>query len=216
MIGRRVHVRSTKYDGSPHWEFDSWLTLEKGPLLVTINFIGEVMRTWRGPWTNPYHSRNYDWSDRWYNVIRLERSEGGEFEGWYCNVTTPAEFDGEHLAYADLDLDVRVSAEGEVEILDEDENVDAIAMEVGAGFLARRMRENPAILDALLDTISAHRERSAKPFITIAHAGHLEDVSAMIRSRLLERDIPPFATFQAGAKALRRAIDYWRLREGLD
>ncbi|MFB3052858.1 MAG: CoA-binding protein [Dehalococcoidia bacterium] len=103
-----------------------------------------------------------------------------------------------------------------LEILEEDESVDAIAMEVGAGFLARRMRENPAILDALLDTLSAHRERSRKPFIAIAHAGHLEDVSTMIRSRLLERNIPPFASFQAGAKALRCAIDYWRFRDGLD
>jgi len=103
-----------------------------------------------------------------------------------------------------------------LEILEEDEGIDAIAMEVGAGFLARRMRENPAILDSLLDTLSAHRERSHKPFIAIAHAGHLEDVSTMIRSRLLERNIPPFASFQAGAKALRRAIDYWRFRDGLD
>ncbi|MEE8347883.1 MAG: hypothetical protein V3S20_11085, partial [Dehalococcoidia bacterium] len=91
-----------------------------------------------------------------------------------------------------------------------------IAMEVGAGFLARRMRENPGILDALLDALSAHRERSQKPFITIAHPGHMEDVSADIRARLLERNVPPFASFQAGARALRRAIGYWRFREGLE
>jgi hypothetical protein len=103
-----------------------------------------------------------------------------------------------------------------LEILDEDPGIDAIAMEVGAGFLARRMRENPSILDALLDTLSAHRERSAKPFIAIAHPGHLEDVSAMIRARLLERNIPPFGSFQAGAQALRRAIGHWRFRAGLD
>jgi acyl-CoA synthetase (NDP forming) len=103
-----------------------------------------------------------------------------------------------------------------LDILDEDENVDAIVMEVSAGFLARRMRENPGILDALLDTLSAHRERSRKPFIAITHPGHVEDVTAMVRSRLLERNIPPFASFEAGAKALRRAIDYWRFREGLD
>ncbi len=101
-------------------------------------------------------------------------------------------------------------------ILDDDENVDTIAIEVSAGFLARRMRENPGILDALLDTLSAHRERSRKPFIAITHAGHVEDVTAMVRSRLLERNIPPFASFEAGAKALRRAIGYWRFREGVD
>ena len=103
-----------------------------------------------------------------------------------------------------------------LEVLEEDESVDAIAMEVGAGFLARRMRDNPGILDALLDALSAHRERSQKPFITIAHPGHVEDVSANIRTRLLERNIPAFASFQAGARALQRAISYWRFREMLD
>jgi acyl-CoA synthetase (NDP forming) len=103
-----------------------------------------------------------------------------------------------------------------LEILDEDPNVDAIAMEVGAGFLARRMRENPAILDSLLEILSAHRARSPKPFLAIAHPGHLEDVSAMIRARLLERNIAAFTDFRSAAKALRRAVDYWRFREGLD
>jgi acyl-CoA synthetase (NDP forming) len=103
-----------------------------------------------------------------------------------------------------------------LEILDDDPRIDAIAMEVGAGFLARRMQQSPEILDALLDTLSAHRERSGKPFIAIAHPGHLEDVSAMIRARLLERNVPPFGSFQAGALALRRAIGYWRFRDGLD
>jgi len=103
-----------------------------------------------------------------------------------------------------------------LEILEEDSNVDAIAMEVGAGFLARRMRENPAILDSLLDILSAHRERSRKPFLAIAHPGHLEDVSAMIRARLLERSVASFTDFRSAARALRRAIDYWRFREGID
>ncbi|MBI2913400.1 MAG: CoA-binding protein [Chloroflexi bacterium] len=103
-----------------------------------------------------------------------------------------------------------------LEILDDDENVDAIVMEVGAGFLARRMRENPVILDALLDTLSAHKERSPNPIIADAHPGHLDDEGAKIRQRLLERGIPPFGSFQAGAQALKRAIDYWRFREGLE
>ncbi len=120
MTGRRIHVRSTKYDGSPHWEFDSWCVLEKRPLLVTTNFAGQELQTWKGPWTTPYHTRNHFWDDRWYNVMRLERRDG-QLEGWYCNVTTPAEFDGEQVRYVDLDLDVYVPAQGEPELLDEDE-----------------------------------------------------------------------------------------------
>ena len=121
MIGRRIHVLSTKYDGSPHWEFDSWFVLEEGPLLITMDFAGQEMQTWNGPWTTPYHTRNHFWSDRWYNVMRLEHPQSDELEGWYCNVTTPPQFDGENVRYVDLDLDVRVSADGKPEVLDEDE-----------------------------------------------------------------------------------------------
>ncbi len=102
------------------------------------------------------------------------------------------------------------------EILDEDENVDAIAMEVGASFIARRLRQNPAMLDGMVDILAKHKEASPKPFLAICHPGHVEDVMADIRARLLERGIPAFTSFQAGARALRRAISYWRFRAGLD
>jgi acyl-CoA synthetase (NDP forming) len=95
------------------------------------------------------------------------------------------------------------------DILEEDENVDAIAMEVGASFIARRLRENPAILDQMVKTLAEQKERSAKPFLAIAHPGHVEDVMGDIRSRLIEAGIATFGSFQASAKALRRATDYW-------
>jgi acyl-CoA synthetase (NDP forming) len=99
------------------------------------------------------------------------------------------------------------------DILEEDENVDAIAMEVGASFIARRLRDNPAILDQMVATLAAHKERSSKPFLTIAHPGHVEDVMADIRQRLIDNGIPVFGSFQAAARALRRAIGYWRSRQ---
>jgi len=103
-----------------------------------------------------------------------------------------------------------------LDILEGDENVDAIAMEVGASFIARRLRENPAIIDSMADTLAAHKERSAKPFVAIAHPGHVEDVMADIRAKLLGRGIAVFGSFQAAARALGRAVVYWRGREGLD
>ncbi|MEX0785637.1 MAG: DUF402 domain-containing protein [Dehalococcoidia bacterium] len=121
MIGRPIHVRSTKYDGSPHWAFDSFVVMEQGSLLMTQEFAGYEYRTWKGPWISPYDSRNYFWTDRWYNVIRCDLPRGGGLHSWYCNVTTPAEFDGENLHYVDLDLDVRVFPDGDPELLDEDE-----------------------------------------------------------------------------------------------
>ena len=121
MTGRRIHVRSTKYDGSPHWEFDSWLVHEDGPLLVTSNFAGQELGNWKGSWRTPWDTQNHFWSDRWYNVMRCDRPNGKGLDHFYCNVTTPAEYDGETVTYIDLDLDLRVSAHGKVEVLDEDE-----------------------------------------------------------------------------------------------
>ena len=121
MTGRRIHVRSSKYDGSPHWEFDSWFVLEDGPLLVTSNFAGQVLNNAKGPWRTPYDTRNHFWSDRWYNIMRRELPNGGGLDGWYCNVTTPAEYNGENIYYVDLDLDVIVDAQLVATVVDEDE-----------------------------------------------------------------------------------------------
>ena len=120
MTGRTIRICSTKYDGSPHWEFDSSFVRQDGPLLITLNYAGQELQTWNGPWIETHNTHNHFWSDRWYNVMRLDRPDGG-FDGWYCNVTTPMQFDGETVRYADLDLDLRVSAQGESQLLDEDE-----------------------------------------------------------------------------------------------
>ena len=72
------------------------------------------------------------------------------------------------------------------------------------------------MLDGIADILLTHRERSLKPFIAIAHPGHVEELMAEVRAKLLERGIAVFSSFQAGARALRRAIDYWRFRAGLD
>lgn len=103
-----------------------------------------------------------------------------------------------------------------LQILDEDEHVDAIEMELASGFMARRWQADPSSLDSLLDLLVAHRERSAKPFLTILHPGHVEDVTAQARARVVERGLPVYHSFERAARALRRAVDYWRWQAGLD
>ena len=122
--GRRIRVVSTKYDGSPHWHFDSFSALEKEPLLVTLNFAGQELGNWKGSWTTPWDVRNHFWTDRWFNVMRCDQPRGGGLDHWYCNVTTLPTFDGETIRYVDLDLDVRVFPDGRTELLDEDEFLD--------------------------------------------------------------------------------------------
>jgi acyl-CoA synthetase (NDP forming) len=103
-----------------------------------------------------------------------------------------------------------------LDVLEEDENVDAVAMELGATFIARRLRQNPAMLDSLAGLLAAHRERSAKPFLAVAHPGHIEDVMLELRQRLLERGVATFTSFGAAAGAFARAVGYWRWRAGMD
>ncbi|MFQ5472853.1 MAG: CoA-binding protein [Dehalococcoidia bacterium] len=102
------------------------------------------------------------------------------------------------------------------EILEEDANVDSIAMEMGIGFIARRLRDNPDLLNAMADTLAAHSEKTKKPFLTIVHPGHVEDVAAQVRDKLLDRGVGVFASFEAAARALSRSIGYWRFKAGLD
>lgn len=61
------------------------------------------------------------YDDRWYNIFRLHHRDSDALEGWYCNVTRPAEFRGDAIYADDLALDVMVYPDGRTLILDEDE-----------------------------------------------------------------------------------------------
>jgi acyl-CoA synthetase (NDP forming) len=102
------------------------------------------------------------------------------------------------------------------DILEADKNVDAVAMEVSGTFIARRMRQNPAMLEGFVDMLAKQRDNSKKPFVAITHPSHLEDIMLEIRTKLLERGVATFTSFQAAARAMSRAIGYWRGRKGLE
>ncbi|MEO8458639.1 MAG: hypothetical protein ABI559_12620, partial [Chloroflexota bacterium] len=102
------------------------------------------------------------------------------------------------------------------DILEEDDNVDAVALEVSGTFVARRLRQAPAIMDALIETLATQKETSAKPFVVIAHPSHIEDVMAEVRGKLLERGVATFTSFAAAARALAKAGEYWRFRGSFD
>jgi uncharacterized protein (DUF952 family)/protein associated with RNAse G/E len=119
-LPRAIEVYATEYDGAFHWRHPARLVEVRDGLLITETSAGLEVATTRGPWTDPWNTRGFYWPDRWYNVIRLEEPDG-RLNGYYCNVATPAEFDGETLHYIDLQLDVRVHVEPaawRVEVLD--------------------------------------------------------------------------------------------------
>jgi protein associated with RNAse G/E len=49
----------------------------------------------------------YYYAERWYNIFEI-REPAGQLKGWYCNVTRPAQIDGDTIVSEDLDLDLFV------------------------------------------------------------------------------------------------------------
>jgi protein associated with RNAse G/E len=122
---KQVYVHATHYDGSDHWRHAAYLVRAEAELIVTRTAAGLVVaRDADGTYTSPFNTRGHYWTHRWYNVLRLEEPDG-TLNGFYCNVATPARFDGETLRYIDLQLDVRVFADESgglrYEVLDEDD-----------------------------------------------------------------------------------------------
>jgi len=101
-------------------------------------------------------------------------------------------------------------------ILDEDERIDAIAVEVSPRMMARRMPGDETAPDWLPDMLAAHKERSQKPFLAVLHPGHLEALVAQERQKYVERGIPTFAGFQQAASAFAKVVAYRRFIAGVE
>lgn len=129
--------------------------MERRGLVVTQTFAGTQVETHAGTWMSPFHTRGHYWNDRWYNVTRLEAPRGGGLQGFYCNIATPAEFDGQHLHYCDLQLDVRAFWEDgrlRYEVWDEDEFDEA---RVALKYSGQLVRDARAAVDELVRRIEA-------------------------------------------------------------
>jgi hypothetical protein len=121
---RRVTVSACNFDGTPHWEHAAWLVRSEGGFVQTLTPPNTRVKTEGEGYVSPYDTRGHYWTDRWFNVIRLETPGEGLF-GYYCNIATPLDFDGSTVRYVDLQIDVRVFAQPDGSLLhrvvDEDE-----------------------------------------------------------------------------------------------
>jgi hypothetical protein len=66
------------------------------------------------------HFIEWFFADRWYNIMEVHGA-GEALKGWYCNVSYPAQFQGDRICYRDLALDLWVAPDGALTTLDEDE-----------------------------------------------------------------------------------------------
>ncbi|MFW5708646.1 MAG: DUF402 domain-containing protein, partial [Chloroflexota bacterium] len=80
-------------------------TVDIGPMIFET---GDLMTEWF-------------YSDRYYNVFRVQQGDGGPVKGWYCNITRPAEIGEDYVASDDLALDMIIKPDRTVILMDEDE-----------------------------------------------------------------------------------------------
>jgi acyl-CoA synthetase (NDP forming) len=99
-----------------------------------------------------------------------------------------------------------------LDILEDDPNVDAIAIETAVVYLSRRGVLHSSLLNSLIALLSEHKERSRKPFLLILQPGNQEKEIAKIREKFLARGIATFGSFQQGANALAKIVAYHRWR----
>jgi len=97
-----------------------------------------------------------------------------------------------------------------IDILSEDEMIDTVVLELSMVFLTRLSWLIPNLFDSLIDALTLYKARSNKPFITILIPAHAESETIEARKILVQRDIPSFPSFERGAKALKKVVEYYR------
>ncbi len=119
-VGRKIRLRSTKWDGAPHFKWTCHLVAASPEALVIAQPAGTSIDTWKEIWTPDFDATIYFWRGKWYNVIQTWHADG-TVRSCYCNIITPARRDGNELHWDDLDLDISVQADGAYWLMDEDE-----------------------------------------------------------------------------------------------
>jgi acyl-CoA synthetase (NDP forming) len=97
-----------------------------------------------------------------------------------------------------------------IDILSEDENVDTVVLEISVAFLKDLSWINTNLFDNMIEALAEFKKRCAKSFITILVPAHAEQEALEVKKKLVVQNIPCFASFESGAKALRKAVDYYQ------
>jgi acetate---CoA ligase (ADP-forming) len=103
-----------------------------------------------------------------------------------------------------------------LEVLHDDPGIDLIALDLGGSMSLDRWNDYPTKVQPVFDLLAAFATRSHKPFAVVLEAPH-RPVEVAQRCDELRRDgVLTFASPQRAARALRRAVEYWRFRAGVE
>lgn len=119
LKGKEVLIHSYKHDGNVHRCWDKGLVLEETDKhFIVINNRILVTESDGRKWYTREPAIWYLPKHQWFNVICMIRKNGVHF---YCNLASPALYDGQALKYIDYDLDLKVFPDYKYKILDEEE-----------------------------------------------------------------------------------------------
>ena len=117
--GKLIYIQSFKHDGSLHrtWAMGFVLETDEKHTVIVTNKTWVTESNGR-KWYTREPAICFFYPDRWFNIICMMRKSGVYY---YCNLASPALWDGEALKHIDYDLDVKVFPDGSTILLDEDE-----------------------------------------------------------------------------------------------
>lgn len=120
-----ITVIQQNHTGAEVWRYEGKLIARAEDHLVVEAFFDRQDMHFHGMWLRrgDRFLETY-YFERWYNFFEIRACENNQLRGWYCNVASPAEFDGQHIRYRDLALDLLVFPDGRQFVLDEDEFAD--------------------------------------------------------------------------------------------
>lgn len=145
-----VPVRSTKYDGSIHYQYGTTLVREEPNLLLLYLAPGTPIVSYRGAMIATHHNLQLYWSDRLYN-LHVSWHADWRPRNHYINVATPATWAAGQLQFIDLDLDVIWRSQtGEVLLDDEDEfELHQVRFGYPAALIAECRRASAEVIDLI-------------------------------------------------------------------
>ena len=97
-----------------------------------------------------------------------------------------------------------------IDILSEDDNIDTVVLEISVAFMKNLSWINADLFDNMVNAVASFKERCAKSFITVLVPAHAEQEALEVKKKLVAQNIPCFSSFESGAKALRKAVDYYQ------
>ncbi len=114
-----VYIQSFKHDGSLYRTWDQGFVLEsdKNHCVIVTNKTWVIEQDGR-KWFTREPAIGYFYNNRWFNVIAMIRSDGIYY---YCNLASPALYDGEAVKYIDYDLDYKIFSDNTIITLDKEE-----------------------------------------------------------------------------------------------